>query len=220
MVRRLISGVSQLVLTAGVVGLLFLVYQVYVTDWFSDRQQERIADDLRDAWEAPAVPGREAPDFGEAFAFLHIPEFGTGWEPRAVIEGVDPDELTEGPGHYPGTALPGEFGNFSLAGHRVGLGSPFGALDELETGDALVVETVDMWFTYRVVEQDIVSPSDVSVVAPVPGDPEAYADNAYITLTTCHPKFSNRERLVVHGVLEQSASKADMPAGPAGVLGI
>lgn len=220
MFRKLFSAASQLVLTLGLVGLLFIVYQVYVTDWFSNRQQDRIAEDLREEWEASPVPGRAALEFGDAFAFIHIPEFGSGWQPRAVIEGVDPDELTVGPGHYPGTALPGEMGNFSLAGHRVGDGSPFGALDQLEPGDPVLVETVDSWFTYRVTEQTIVDPSDVSVVATVPGDPEAYADGAYITLTTCHPKFSNRERLVVHGILEATASKADLPGGPPALTGI
>lgn len=220
MVRRLVSGVSQLLLTAGLVGFLFLVHQVYVTDWSSDRQQERVADDLRDVWSDPPVPGRGQPEFGDAFAFLHVPAFGPGWTPRAVVEGVDPAELAEGPGHYPGSALPGGIGNFSLAGHRIGQGSPFGELDRLEAGDALVVETIDTWFTYRVTEQQIVSPSDVSVVAPVPGRPEAYADDAYITLTTCHPKFSNRERLVVHGVLEAAVAKADLPAGPPSLRGV
>ena len=220
MARKMISAISQTVLALGVVGLLFIVYQVYVTDWFSDRQQDRIADDLRDEWQRPSVPGREQPEFGEAFAFIHIPEFGSGWEPRAIIEGVDPKELSEGPGHYPGTAMPGEVGNFSLAGHRVGQGSPFGSLDELDPGDEIVIETVDTWFTYEVTEQDIVEPTDIGVVAAVPGKPDAYADGAYITLTTCHPKFSNRERLVVHGVLQVSASKADLPNGPPAVNGV
>jgi sortase A len=217
MVRRIVRGVSQLLLTAGLVGVLFLVHQVYVSDWLSDRQQERIADDLREEWVAPSVPGedRPPPAFGDAFAFLHVPAFGPGWVPRAVVEGVDPAQLADGPGHYPGSALPGEVGNFSLAGHRVGQGSPFGALDQLDAGDALVVETADTWFTYRVTERLVVDPTDVSVVAAVPGEPTAYADDAYITLTTCHPKFSNRERLVVHGVLEAAVAKADEPGGPA-----
>ena len=220
MVRRIVSGVSQLLLTAGLVGFLFLVHQVYVTDWLSDRQQERIVDDLREEWVAPPVPDREQPVLGDAFAFLHVPAFGAGWAPRAVVEGVDPDELAEGPGHYPGSALPGGIGNFSLAGHRVGQGSPFGELDRLEDGDALVVETADTWFTYRVTEQRVVSPTEVSVLAAVPGDPAAYADDAYITLTTCHPKFSNRERLVVHGVLEAAVAKADLPGGPPSLRGV
>jgi sortase A len=216
MIRKLVSFVSQTMLTLGLVGLLFVVYEVYVTDFFADRQQERVADDLRDSWDVPAP--RTEPDFGEAFAFLHIPAFGPDWPARAVIEGVEPSELSHGPGHYPGTALPGEFGNFALAGHRIGTGSPFDNLDKVGPGDEIVVETVDMWFTYRVTEQEIVSPSDISVVAAVPGESEAYADNAYITLTTCHPKFSNRERLVVHGVLERAATKAELPDGPPGVV--
>ena len=188
---------------------------MWVTDWFSDQQQEQIADDLRDEWARP-VPGLEPSDFGDAFAFLHIPSFGPGWQPRAVIEGTDPDVLAEGPGHYVNSAMPGAPGNFAMAGHRVGLGSPFLDLDQLGPGDAVLVETADSWFTYRVTDSEVVHPSNVSVVAPVPGGAlDAEPQGSYLTMTTCHPKFSNRERLVVHAQLEGSTSKADAPAGPA-----
>ena len=192
-----------------------MAYQVWVTDWFSDREQEQIADDLRDDWADPVAP-RPEPEFGEAFAFLHIPSFGPGWTPRAVVEGTDPGELAEGPGHYVNSAMPGAPGNFAMAGHRVGDGSPFLDLDELGPGDAVLVETADSWFTYRVTGSEIVHPSDVSVVAPVPGGAlDAPPVGAYLTMTTCHPKFSNRQRLVVHAELEAATSKVDAPAGPA-----
>ena len=216
MTRKLVSAFSQLVFTAGLVALLFVVYQVWITDWSSDQQQEQIADDLRDEWAQPAVPGVAPSDFGEAFAFLHIPSFGPGWQPRAVVEGTDPEELAEGPGHYVNSAMPGEPGNFAMAGHRVGRGSPFLELDQLDPGEAVLVETADAWFTYRVTDSEIVHPSDMSVVAPVPGGAlDAAPQGAYLTMTTCNPKFSNRERLVVHAELESSTSKADSPAGPA-----
>ncbi|WP_241038067.1 class E sortase [Blastococcus litoris] len=214
MVRKLVSVLSHAVLAAGVVVLLFVAYQVWVTDWASDREQERIADDLRHDWTAP-VPPLEQPEFGEAFAFLHIPSFGPGWEPRAVVEGTDPEELADGPGHYVHSAMPGEPGNFAMAGHRVGLGSPFLDLDRLRPGDAVLVETADSWFTYRVTGAEVVHPSDVSVVAPVPGGPmDAEPRGAFLTMTTCNPKFSNRERLVVHAELRSALSKADAPSGP------
>jgi len=214
-IRTLLRGFSQLAVTAGALVLLFVAYQVWVTDYLSDQQQEQVADELRDDWAATTVP-RPQPEFGEAFAFLHIPAFGPGWLPRAVIEGTDPEELAEGPGHYVNSAMPGQAGNFAMAGHRVGLGSPFLDLDKLEPGDAVLVETVDAWHTYRVTDSEVVHPSNVSVVAPVPGGAlDAVPEGAYLTMTTCNPKFSNRERLVVHAELESSTSKADAPAGPA-----
>lgn len=215
--RTLINGLLQLGLTAGVVVLLFVVQQTYLTDYFSDRQQEQVADDLRDDWDQPSVPGREQPDFGEGFAFLHIPAFGPNWS-RAVVEGADLAELEAGPGHYAGTAMPGEVGNFAVAGHRNGNGSPFNDLDELAPGDSVIVESVDTWFTYVVTSNEIVSPSDSAVILPVPGDPAAEPTEAYLTLTTCHPEFSDRERLIVHALLSAAVSKAESPDGPAALL--
>jgi sortase A len=215
--RKLINGLLQLGLTAGVVILLFVAYQAYVTDYFSQRQQEQVADDLRDDWEQPAVPGREQPDFGEGFAFLHIPALGPDWS-RAVVEGADLEALAAGPGHYAGTAMPGEIGNFAVAGHRNGNGAPFNDLDELRPGDSVVVETVDTWFTYVVTSNEIVSPSDSAVILPVPGNPTAEPTEAYLTLTTCNPEFSARERLIVHALLASTVSKAESPDGPVDLL--
>jgi sortase A len=212
MIRALFRGLSQLAVTAGVLVLLFVVYQVWVTDFFSGRQQEQIADDLRDDW-AQHVTAVE-PDFGQAFAFLHIPRFGPDFT-RAVVEGTDPEELGQAPGHYVNSAMPGEQGNFAMAGHRIGSGSPFMDLDTLETGDAVVVEVVDAWHVYRVTSTTIVDPGEVSVVAPTPGGPlDGPPTGAFLTMTTCHPKFTSKERLVVHATLESSASKAESPSGP------
>jgi sortase A len=212
--RRLINAVLTLALAASLAVLLFVVYEAYLTDIVADHKQDQIADDLRDDWALP-VPGREQPDFGEGFAFLHIPELGPDWN-RAVVEGTTDAALEAGPGHYVDSAMPGEIGNFSVAGHRVGDGAPFNALDELDVGDPILVETVDSWFTYRVTSNEIVSPEESAVIRPVPGG--ALSDQptqAYLTLTTCHPEFSAAQRLIVHALLEQAVSKADEPRGPA-----
>jgi sortase A len=211
--RRLINAVLTLALTASLVVLLFVVYQAYITDIFADHKQDQVAENLRDDWAVP-VPGREQPDFGEGFAFLHIPKLGTDWD-RAVVEGVTDEALRAGPGHYPSSALPGEVGTFAVAGHRVGDGAPFRELDDLHVGDPILVETVDMWFTYVVTSNEIVPPSASDVILPVPGDPTAEPHEALLTLTTCHPEFSAKERLIVHALLEQAVSKTDMPWGPA-----
>jgi sortase A len=213
MTRTILRGLSELAVTAGAVLLLFVVYEVWVTDLWSDRAQDRVAEELREDWTS-GTPEPE-PDSGQAFAFVHVPRFGEDWT-RAVVEGTDPDELEDGPGHYVGSAMPGEQGNFAMAGHRVGRGSPFIALDVLEPGDPVVVETVDAWHVYRVTTTTVVDPSQSSVVAPTPGGAaNGEATGAFLTMTTCHPKFSTRERLVVHGELEASVGKDVAPDGPA-----
>jgi sortase A len=213
MTRTIVRRLSELAVTAGAVLLLLVVYEVWVTDLSSDRAQDRVAEELREDW-TTGLPDPD-PDLGQAFAFVHVPRFGADWT-RAVVEGTDPAELEEGPGHYVGSAMPGAQGNFALAGHRVGRGSPFLALDVLQPGDPVVVETGDAWHVYRVTTITVVDPRESSVVAPTPGGPaDGEPTGAFLTMTTCHPKFSTRERLVVHGELEDSIPKADAPDGPA-----
>jgi sortase (surface protein transpeptidase) len=111
----------------------------------------------------------------------------------------------------------------------VGRGSPFLEIDELREGDPVVVETADSWFVYRVLGpaeqvpgQQVVSPSDVSVIAPTPDGPaDGPPTGAYLTLTTCHPEYSARQRLVVHAVLDgPPLSRAEAPDGPPALRGV
>lgn len=230
-------GLGRLLLIVGAIALLVVGYQVYVTDWFTDARQSELKSELEAEWSAnptedptvahprpanPALPDEKISEvpLGESFAIIRIPSFGTDWA-KVVLEGTDEEKLVDGPGHYVDTAMPGETGNFALAGHRVGKGSPFLNLDRLEPGDPIVIETAANWYVYRVVgpddpngvpDQQIVAPSDVDTIAPVPNAPDAVANGAYITLTTCHPKFSDEKRLVVHGALDGAPlSKADYP---------
>src|SRR3712207_3825598 len=192
MTRTILRGLSELAVTAGAVLLLFVVHEVWVTDLWSDRAQDQVAEELREDWTS-GTPDAE-PDSGQAFAFVHIPRFGEDWT-RAVVEGTDPDELEDGPGHYAGSAMPGEQGNFAMAGHRVGRGSPFLALDVLQPGDPVVVETVDAWHVYRVTTTTIVDPSESSVVAPTPGGAaNGEPTGAFLTMTKIG-RASCRERV-------------------------
>ena len=146
------------------------------------------------------------------------------------------EALEKGPGHYEGTAGPGEVGNFAVAGHRVGKGSPFLNLDKLDPGDPIVVETQDTWYVYRVIGDRqtgeltdpayggiagrfVTSPSDRGVIAPVPGQQGAVPVHRLLTLTTCHPKFSAAERMIIHAYLDgdplpkaQYPHPGDLPA--------
>jgi sortase (surface protein transpeptidase) len=252
--RMVIRGIGQTLITAGLVCLLFVVYELWVTDLFAAREQSHLSQEIHQQWAdaptvapAPADPAQPAAPFtpaaidvsvGQPFAVLHIPRLagGDGYS-RVVVEGVAQTQLAQGPGHYIGTAMPGEQGNVAIAGHRVGRGSPFLDLDKLQPGDPIVVETADAWFTYRVLGnpktgsftgdpsgipgQEIVLPTQVSVISPTPGGPaDGPATGAYLTLTTCHPKFSARQRLIIHARLDGAPlSKAEAPNGPTAMAG-
>jgi sortase (surface protein transpeptidase) len=146
--RSVIRGLGELLLTAGLVVLLFVFYEAYVTNWTSAKKQQEATSKLDDTW----YNGRglvDRPSRGAGIAKMYIPAFGSDFV-FTVLEGTDQGTLAAGPGHYQGTAFPGQLGNFSVAGHRVGKGSPFNSLDLLSSCDAIVIETVDHWYVYRV----------------------------------------------------------------------
>ncbi len=225
--RTAALGVGELLVTAGMVLLLFVVYEVYVTDYLTAQRQDELSTQLREQWAADPGPERGAltrVEIGDAFGVLRIPRLGEDYT-RVILEGTEEKQLSQGPGHYVGSALPGEEGNVALAGHRVGKGSPFLALDAMRAGDPIVVETATSWFVYRVLGDDdpsgipgmqIVSPTAVQVVSPTPNAPVTAAPSgSYLTLTTCHPRYSARQRLIVHARLDGGAiSKAEYPDGP------
>jgi sortase A len=118
----------------------------------------------------------------------------------AIVQGVGTDQLREGPGHYPGTPLPGQMGNVAIAGHRTTYASPFYNLNELQSGDLITIQTVQGTFRYVVTENMVVSPSDSAVLDDTP--------DAELTLTTCNPRYSATERLIVVAVLRSSQPTA------------
>lgn len=125
-----------------------------------------------------------------------------GQKPWIVVQGVTPEDIQYAPGHYPSTAMPGQVGNFSVAGHRTP--AIFWDEDELKAGDPILVQTATTWYVYRVTSHEIVSPNAVQVVAAVPDQPGATPTAAMLTMTTCNPKFDNYQRLIVHAQLVRS----------------
>jgi sortase A len=136
---------------------------------------------------------------GEALARLEIPRIGVK---AYVVQGVQPADLKHGPGHYPDTPWPGQLGNSAVAGHRTTYGQPFYRLDEVRPGDEIVVTTVQGRFVYRATGSEVVSPSQSDVVATT--DP----DLARLTLTTCTPRYTASQRLIVFADLDAAASAA------------
>ena len=239
LVRTGLRGLGQTLITVGMVLLLFCVYELKITNLVTDREQSRLADDLAATWAQPrpvepegageaVQPGNPAGPAepggpvvrsvsaaqGDGFAVLRIPRLGE-WNdrPPVVVEGVGVEDLKKGPGHIPGTAMPGEVGNVVLSGHRTTYGAPFNRFDELRPGDAIVLETRDTWFTYEVAGSTIVAPTASEVTLPVPGKPAATPTRRLLTLTTCNPKYSARTRLIVLAELTASDPKsAGLPA--------
>ena len=233
-IRFVLRGAGQTLITAGVVVLLFVVYELWVTNLFAHQKQVRVHNVLEQQWaqgDDPLVgrlnlPGSTQSTIpaGQGIANLYIPRLGSDYR-FTIVQGVDSASLEEGPGHYPTTQLPGQVGNFAVAGHRVGKGEPFLNLDQLRAGDAVVVETKSAWFVYRVLGdvasgdptvagadgvrgRQIVAPSDVAVIDPVPGRPGVRPVEPLMTMTTCHPKFSANQRMIVHAELARAVVRS------------
>jgi sortase A len=235
-VRFVLRGIGQTLITCGLVVLLFIVYEVWVTNWFSERENHRLIQRLEKEWALPnSGPGTIK--VGDAIGILYIPRLGTDFH-WAIVQGdttPNQDQLAKGPAHYGDTAMPGKVGNFAIAGHRVGKGEPFLNLDHLKSGDAVIVATRDTWYVYRVlgkpahknpqnVTQDvpvklggqpstvslpgreIVGSDDGNVLYPVPDHPTADAAVPLMTMTTCHPKFTAENRMIVYAELDTAAT--------------
>jgi sortase A len=212
--RTAIHGVGELLITVGLVLLLFCAYELVWTNVEANHAQSQVSNTLRQQWLRQG--GSQSPnstihltkaDLGKGFAFLHIPRLGRKFS-KPVIQGVSLPDLSRGVGHYPSTALPGEVGNFAVAGHRATNGQPFAHLDLVKVGDSLVVETRASWFTYVVDKVQIVQPTDVWVIEPVPGKPKQVPTRQLITLTTCNPRWASTQRLILFGHLT-----ATLPTG-------
>ncbi len=205
-----------MLLAAGSSVLLYLVYALL----FTNVEAERAQGDLRAQWERitpstePSASGESAAEVaptpappevtppGRGVALMEFMRPGSGSvvhdEPLVVVDDVTLDDLRRGPGHYPDTAMPGRSGNFAVAGHRTTYGAPFYHLDALRSGDlVLVTDRRGQRHTYEVAEQQVVLPGDTWVI----GDDPLGTGRPTLTLTTCNPRFSAAERLVVHAEL-------------------
>jgi len=230
--RWLARGLGQALIALGVVMLLFVVYEMWVTNVFAHAKQQATRNQIERSWSQGRDPlkgrdrlklpsGRQVTiPLGIGFANLYIPRLGKDFA-FPIVEGIDDPNLEKGVGHYPGTAIPGQIGNFAVAGHRVGKGEPFLNLNHLRPGDAVVVQTARNWYIYRVMGDDatgdvtakgtlgipgreIVSPTDVKVIGPVPDHPGTKPTRAVMTMTTCHPKYSANNRMIIHALLDRA----------------
>jgi sortase A len=185
--------------------LLFATYEVYGKAFEVNEAQGKLDSALNHEWAAlpPAAPTKpgaapvvDKPIPGSGLARLYIPRLGKSW---VVVEGVTKADIRHAPGHYPNSQLPGQVGNFALAGHR--MPSVFWDLDQLSDGDPIVVETRTSWHVYTVVKKYVVRPTQVEVVSKNPDAPKAPPTHKFMTLTTCNPKWDNYQRLIVRAEL-------------------
>jgi LPXTG-site transpeptidase (sortase) family protein len=203
-----VSG--EILITFGLVILLFAVYEVYGKASAIEAHQKVLSHQLDQAW-AKAVADAASPADsrvppGTAIARLYVPVMKLHW---VVVEGVDVGDIRFAPGHYPGTAMPGQIGNFSVAGHRV---PPlFWNLQEVRPGDQVVVQTQAYWYVYRVTANEIVTPHSIEVVAPTPDRIGVAPITSMLTLTTCNPKWNDYQRMVVHAELVTTTPYGDGP---------
>ena len=198
-VRRVIRGVGKSLISFGVLLFLFVAYQLWGTGISERRQQRALAAEFEQSQltTPPTLPlpsgttpietAPPPPDLGASLGLIEIPKIDVE---KFVVEGVGVEDLKKGPGHYPETPMPGEKGNAAIAGHRTTYGAPFYDLNELAPGDPIFVTTAAGRFRYDVTETLIVDPEEGAYVLNPTEDDR-------LTLTTCHPRFSAAERLIV-----------------------
>ena len=235
-----VGVLGELFLTAGVLVLLFLGWQVWLNDIIVGAEQTSAANDLAEQWEqgaddpqptptstdeapapsetpAPVDPGEPivaaAPKAAESFANLIVPRLGADYR-RPIAEGVGLNVLNNrktGVGHYPQTQMPGEVGNFAVAAHRTTYGAGFHDINSLLVGDSIYVETADGWYKYVYRGTEYVRPTGVGVLEPVPQAAGVASTDRIITMTSCHPYFSAAERIIAYGVFDTWYPRAGGP---------
>jgi sortase A len=228
--RWVVGNVGKVLIATGLLMFGFVAYQLWGTGLEYAQAQDRLDDEFAEllasvstttapttTTDPPVIstptpttttttaPVPTVPAFapGDVVAHIEIPAIGLD---AKVVSGVEPGDLKAGPGHYPDTPLPGQLGNAAIAGHRTTYGQPFYRLDEIAPGDEIVLTTVQGRFVYRMTSSEIVSASQSDVVATT--DPTV----ARLTLTTCHPRYTAAQRLIVFAELDADASAAPQPA--------
>ena len=230
--RRVLGSVGRALVTVGLLLLLFVAYQLWGTGLYTAQAQNDLQDQFEQAQReasttttsptSTTTPSADnpvdptttslapfpAPPEGDVLGRIGIPKIGLD---KFVVEGVDVDDLRKGPGHYPSTQMPGHEGNSAIAGHRTTYEAPFGDLDQLAAGDEIRVVTVQGEFRYKVTEQLVVDPSQVEVLDPTPDPARAGHQLSTLTLTTCNPKYSAEQRLIIRAQLELPPGQAPLP---------
>ena len=219
MVARAIRLIGALSLVMAVALSGFLAYEY----WWTNNSASQIQDIQREQFLHNVVTETTSP-FGESlttqvrkgdvFALMYIPRLREEVWGMPILEGVDDQQLANGIGHYPLTAKPGEKGNFATFGHRTTHGQPYSSIQLLETGDEIYVRTNEKWFVYELIVDTIVLPTDVWVMrsrALENSRVKHDTNGKLITLITCTPRHSTKQRWVWWGHLSEVRELEDSP---------
>lgn len=227
-VSRILGITGELLITFGVIVLMFLAWQLWINSAVVAQQQGKIVAQNSKEWHSnagtpapgaskkPDEPAAAAPVFAgvtgsKIIGNLYIPRLGEA-STRAVANGVDgPGNLNKGfYGRYPDSQWPGENGNFAVAVHRNGWGTGFTNSPTLRVGDKMYLETAEGYYIYTIRNQEYVLPTGVEVINPIPGsNAEAVTGQSLMTITTCNPNMGDGERLIFYGVLTGWRPAAD-----------
>jgi sortase A len=216
---------GEILITLGIAVGLFWVWFVFVNDVIAGSSQRNAGSDLAASFQETTESGSlekargtssgrtdsgEPPVLGtvsegKAFATLYVPRFGADYV-RPIAEGTDlPTVLNNqrlGVGRYSETQNLGELGNFAIAAHRTTYGAPFAEISQLRVGDRVFVETVEGWFAYRFRNHEYVWPTALSVLNEVPRFTGIEPGERILTMTSCHPRFSEAERIIAYAVFD------------------
>lgn len=202
-VNRILDLTGKTLISTGILLLLFVAYQLWGTGLAERQAQDKLKSQFVTPTTAPTSSSTPAPTTtlapvapkkGDVVAQIIIDSIKVD---KFVIAGVGYKELEKGPGLFTGSPLPGQYGNVAIAGHRTTYGAPFSRLDELKTGDRIVMKTSQASYTYIVSNAPkIVKASDVDVIRTVD------KTRATLTLVTCHPKWTSENRLIISAELE------------------
>ncbi len=226
-----VGVLGELLLTAGVIVLLYVAWQMWIGDVIIGAVDNESGNQTSQEWAAnppppppplvanPSDPSHAPvyeppvlapPEDGVEWAQMIIPRFGADYN-RKIAGGVSrPNTLDNGwIGVYPNASMPGQIGNFSVAGHRTTWGAPLNQIDKLRLNDPIVIETEQGWYTYRFRTLEYVTPDRVDVLADVPQQPGTQTGERYITLTACSPLYSLTERIIAYGVFDSFHPRAD-----------
>ncbi|MFT3873882.1 MAG: class E sortase [Nocardioides sp.] len=206
--QRLLTAIGLLLVGAGLVVLGWVAWQLWGTNWISQRHQAEAVESVRRQW----ANGQDSAhvDAGVVTAVIRIPRFGKDYE-VPVLEGTSDEALASGFGHFSDTARPGRVGNYALAGHRITHGQPLREMPELRPGDKVIVETRRATYTYVLDTPGdglIVPFTATWVLDPLPTNPDGgvQPDQApgqrLITLTTCSELFHTDNRMIAFGHLD------------------
>jgi len=215
--RRRVSVVGvigELLITAGVLVLLFLGWQQWLGDIIAGHQLYGQSVQQSQQWIKAAGPDKQPADpaappvittslaNGKNFGILYVPRFGSTYA-RPIAQGTSLAILNKGNlGHYTTTQMPGAVGNFMVASHRKAYGGDLEHINDLRVGDHIFVGTADGWYQYTFRNLQFVKPTDVAVLDPVPDQPGLQPGDRIITLQSCNPFFSTAERIMAYGTFD------------------